>query len=307
MNYVYYPDYLEHHGILGMKWGVRRYQNEDGTWTAEGRKRRHRQQNAISTGIGLATGLGVGSIGILTGNPVGILGGAALGLAAKDEARNIQRAKDSYAFGGENPYSSIGTGTKQIKKQNKKLMTNSDYLTSLKDAAYWMPGTSEEYKRNSNEILRDMYIKDNKDLHKFMKDNYGDSSDKIESHLKRSMRGLNEASETESQDSGKCFNGQIYNNVINMYSKGWADQKTFNNFYDSALADRASYYLDEYDVSQPHYRSELKAIIDEGDRLYSQNKNNNVGRLDNWFSEDPNRNPEKSVKHYFYTQNYFIG
>lgn len=34
-----YDDCLWHWGIKGMKWGVRRYQNQDGTLTAEGKKR----------------------------------------------------------------------------------------------------------------------------------------------------------------------------------------------------------------------------------------------------------------------------
>ena len=32
-------DVICHHGILGMKWGIRRYQNKDGSLTVAGKKR----------------------------------------------------------------------------------------------------------------------------------------------------------------------------------------------------------------------------------------------------------------------------
>ena len=43
---MYYNDQIWHWGIPGMKWGVRRYQNKDGTLTEVGKKRYDRDATA---------------------------------------------------------------------------------------------------------------------------------------------------------------------------------------------------------------------------------------------------------------------
>lgn len=44
----YNYDYLEHHGVPGQKWGIRRYQNKDGSLTAAGKK--HREETLFVSG-----------------------------------------------------------------------------------------------------------------------------------------------------------------------------------------------------------------------------------------------------------------
>lgn len=43
--------YLAHYGILGQKWGVRRFQNKDGSYTAAGKNRRNMYEKAIAPSV----------------------------------------------------------------------------------------------------------------------------------------------------------------------------------------------------------------------------------------------------------------
>ena len=49
MGYFYSDEELSHHGILGQKWGVRRYQNADGSLTSSGKRRYQNEDGSLNS------------------------------------------------------------------------------------------------------------------------------------------------------------------------------------------------------------------------------------------------------------------
>lgn len=80
---TYQPE-LYHHGIKGQKWGVRRFQNKDGTRTKAGKDRDKNKWNhadSLGANLAIATAAAVGGTAayVLTANPyAGLVGAKAL-------------------------------------------------------------------------------------------------------------------------------------------------------------------------------------------------------------------------------------
>lgn len=94
-------DELEHHGILGMKWGVRRYQNDDGSLTPEGERRyvklsKGEKLAKMNTKQGVNTGAWIGAAagGVFPGS---LIGGATGSLATNKTASKLKYMSDDEA------------------------------------------------------------------------------------------------------------------------------------------------------------------------------------------------------------------
>lgn len=69
-------DTLAHYGILGMKWGVRRYQNGDGSYTEAGKKRYSKKEKTTRGKKKLSTGQKVAIAGgVMVGAALAVYGG----------------------------------------------------------------------------------------------------------------------------------------------------------------------------------------------------------------------------------------
>lgn len=139
-------DYLVHHGVKGQKWGVRRYQNPDGTLTEAGKQ--HRIKDTVKTAV------------------KDTVGGAVKRHGIKNRGKQLEQVRAYYNF--KNAEGVINKGSELFGhgRQRNKFKTAADVEKQLADASRTRLGKRiHETKSSNNRYFADYHeIKRTQDI-----------------------------------------------------------------------------------------------------------------------------------------------
>lgn len=120
-------DFIAHYGILGMKWGIRRYQNADGSLTPAGKKRYSSGEGEEKRDTGLGKGgrsdSKKGSIAV----PLAVAGATLYGLGAKKAFDESKTSKNGDS-------GKKGDKSKETKEMNKALNKEFESIRQYRNA-----------------------------------------------------------------------------------------------------------------------------------------------------------------------------
>lgn len=123
MNSVQYKDYLQHYGVKGMKWGIRRYENYDGTLTSAGKERYDDAGGAKKKGLSDNTKKNLKKAAIIGGSA------AAIGLAAYGAYKlGPSLFKDTREYGNPTKASEFLVADRLPKMDKSLIGTEEDFM-----------------------------------------------------------------------------------------------------------------------------------------------------------------------------------
>lgn len=268
---------LKHHGILGQKWGIRRYQNYDGTLTAEGRTR-------------------------YRVNPSGkkyFVKDMQKDISSSNDPKEIKKKIDTWAKTAEN-YGMLNPNDKmsiydlsKSRKQTELLSRIYNNMPSVKQEsenyAKELTKNADQY-RNSRiqELDKNIDIRQSFDNSEFdLYKEFGTSSRKeTRNYIMNAAKAMDEL-------EGDVGSIDKMRDVIDAYQNGFIDIKTLSKCYDAQIAEDCVDLL--YWMDNPGYLREAHTDYEK----YLSNKTDEE-RLTKMFSIS------NEIKHYCYSSKYFI-
>jgi len=151
----YYDDELYHHGIKGQRWGIRRFQNKDGSYTSAGKSHRKTSdssgnQNGTKRGLSdkQKRALKIGAVAV--GSALAVYGGYKVGQHVKASVQAKSVINKAMERAVENR---VNSEVDWRKRMNSKI--GSGYNTSRKAVERdYRPDIEKRYKQDYKELVR---------------------------------------------------------------------------------------------------------------------------------------------------------
>lgn len=237
---------LSHYGIKKMQWGVRRYQNEDGTLTPEGRRRylkRAENKPDLYKNLGVAIGTGVA-----TGRTVGVVGGIAGGLgAAAGSYAAYKIAKHRH----DKAVEIIKADNELRQKKYEESPEGQKYLASLKEQGKKLnAGGAKSFEKDSYKDSVESFKEARIHESDWAVDNGLTTPHDVQAYVKQALKNYNEHEVDHVID-------QHMSEAMDMRDRGYISKETFAQLYSAQLNKDAFDYHNSWSLDELAYWHDL--------------------------------------------------